>query len=99
MANLANDDLIKIIGNSLSSDNPAASNVSGQNGFTAKDYLSQTLESIQKLNFDEFEAKLMESSAALSLPMLLDLVISPLLDKVGARWHNGALQMSIAFQL
>jgi DNA-binding transcriptional MerR regulator len=94
MANLANGDLIKIIGNSLSSDNPAALNVSGQNDFTANDYLSQTLESIQKLNFDEFEAKLMKSSAALSFPILLDQVIGPLLDKVGTMWHNGELRIA-----
>jgi len=94
MANLANDDLIKIIGNSISSDNPTALNVSGQNDFAANDYLSQTLESIQKLNFDEFEAKLMESSAALSFPILLDQVIGPLLDKVGTMWHNGELRIA-----
>jgi MerR family transcriptional regulator, light-induced transcriptional regulator len=36
----------------------------------------------------------MKSSAALSFPILLDQVISPLLDKVGAMWHNGELRIA-----
>jgi methylmalonyl-CoA mutase cobalamin-binding subunit len=52
------------------------------------------LASIQKLDFDEFEARLMEASVALSFPSLLDQVVGPILDKVGAMWHNGELRIA-----
>jgi methanogenic corrinoid protein MtbC1 len=69
-------------------------NEDGKNDLTANDYFSQALESIQESNFDEFETKLMEASAALSFPSLLDQVIGPLLEKVGAMWHNGELRIA-----
>jgi MerR family transcriptional regulator, light-induced transcriptional regulator len=95
IANLANDDLRKIIGeNSIMNNQFPIINEDGKNDLTANDYFSQALESIQESNFDEFEAKLMEASVALSFPSLLDQVISPLLDKVGTMWQNGELRIA-----
>jgi MerR family transcriptional regulator, light-induced transcriptional regulator len=95
VANLSNDDLIKIIGdNRTINDHFPIEDKNDKNSLAANDYFSQALASIQKLDFDEFEAKLMESSAALSFPQLLDQVISPLLDKIGAMWHSGELRIA-----
>ncbi|HBC45749.1 MAG TPA: hypothetical protein DEO84_04450 [candidate division Zixibacteria bacterium] len=95
IANLANDDLRKIIGeNSIMNNQFPIINEDGKNNLTANDYFSQALDSIQESNFEEFEAKLMEASVALSFPSLLDQVISPLLDKVGTMWQNGELRIA-----
>jgi MerR family transcriptional regulator, light-induced transcriptional regulator len=95
IANLTNEDLKKIIGDIPQNNNQYPMIIdSAKSNLTANDYFSQVLASIQKLDFDEFEAKLMESSAALSFPQLLDQVISPLLDKAGEMWHGGELRIA-----
>jgi MerR family transcriptional regulator, light-induced transcriptional regulator len=95
IANLADEDLKKIIGDKpFSNSQFPIINDGGKNDLTANDYFSQALDSIQESNFDEFEAKLMEASVALSFPSLLDQVVSPLLNKVGAMWHDGELRIA-----
>jgi len=95
IANLTNEDLKKIIGDiPLNNKQYPMTIDTAQSNLTANDYFLQAHASIQKLDFDEFEAKLMESSTALSFPQLLDQVISPLLDIVGAMWHGGELRIA-----
>jgi methylmalonyl-CoA mutase cobalamin-binding subunit len=95
VANLSNADLIRIVGDNRTVNNLFPVMDEGdKNGLTANDFYSLALASIQKLNFDEFEAKLMEASVALSFPSLLDQVVGPILDKVGAMWHNGELRIA-----
>jgi MerR family transcriptional regulator, light-induced transcriptional regulator len=95
IANLSNDDLIKIIGDDRALDNqlPLA-NSGGRNDLTANDYFLQALSVIQKRDFDEFGNTLMEASVALSFPVLLDQFVGPLLEKIGAMWHNGELRIA-----
>lgn len=95
VANLSNADLIRIIGDNRTVNNHFPLMDEGdKNGLTANDFYSLALASIQKLDFDEFEARLMEASVALSFPSLLDQVVGPILDKVGAMWHNGELRIA-----
>jgi MerR family transcriptional regulator, light-induced transcriptional regulator len=95
VANLSNADLIRIIGDNRTMNNHfPITNADGKIDLTANDYFSQALDSIQESNFDEFEAKLMEASVALSFPLLLDQVVGPLMEKVGTMWHNGELRIA-----
>ncbi len=95
IANLNNDDLKRIISEiSLGDNRPPAADLPRKHNLTANDYYSQALELVRKLEFDAFEKKLMEASAALSIPSLLNQIVGPALNAVGEMWSNGELRIA-----
>jgi len=95
IANLNNDDLKRIISEiAFAGDRSPAADYTPKSNLTAGDYFSQVLDCIRRLEFDAFEKKLMEASVALSIPSLLNQIVSPTLNAVGEMWLNGELRIA-----
>ncbi len=95
VANLSADKLREIV----AEDGEAAARVgslpaSPARGRTEEHYLDACLDYLNDLDAAGLEATLAEASIALSTPVLLEQLITPMLQQVGEGWHSGKLRVA-----
>jgi methanogenic corrinoid protein MtbC1 len=95
VAGLTIDQLKEII----AEDGEAAARVGSLPASTAKgrsegQYLEACMDYLANLDSVGLESTLAEASIALSTPVLLEQLITPLLHRVGDEWHNGSLRVA-----
>jgi len=61
-------------------------------GQTTRYHVNACLNAVQRLDAVALEAALAEATLALSLPVLLEAVIGPLLCEIGGQWRDGRLR-------
>jgi MerR family transcriptional regulator, light-induced transcriptional regulator len=60
----------------------------------AGQYLVACLTAVHNMDASALDKTLSDAAVALSLPVLLEHVIGPLMNEVGERWHSGELRVS-----
>jgi len=63
-------------------------------GTNAEEILSECLESIRNYDTKKFESILIDTSARLTQPVLIEDIIVPLVYQIGDMWHNGELRVA-----
>lgn len=64
------------------------------NGANTEEILSECLEAIINYDAKKFESILLNTSARLTQPVLIEDVVIPLVYKIGDMWHNGELRVA-----
>jgi methanogenic corrinoid protein MtbC1 len=90
VANLSLDELKKILHRENSFDTKSISDVKINIG----DIITECIESIKNYDAKKFESLLLNASAKLTQPTLLEELIIPLVYKVGDLWHDGEIRVA-----
>jgi len=82
----------------MAEEDQAAVAQSGSSGFTSKDkgvnsHCSACLEAVHNMDRITLNAALKHAAVSVSLPVLLDEVIAPLVKEIGLQWSNGELRI------
>jgi methanogenic corrinoid protein MtbC1 len=65
-----------------------------QRTHAARDHFEAAIDAIERLDGDALDAVLSNASIDLSVPVLMDQLVMPLMTEVGERWHNGSLRVA-----
>lgn len=60
----------------------------------AHDHFASCLAAIERLDGEAFDAALSSASVDLSIPVLMEQLVVPLMHEVGERWHDGRFRMA-----
>jgi MerR family transcriptional regulator, light-induced transcriptional regulator len=90
IAGLSNDQLRKHILVDTSSERANESVFNDR----APEYLESCLEAVRKFDHENLESLLLKGSVSLSLPILLEKLIGPLLQEIGKMWRDGTIKIA-----
>jgi MerR family transcriptional regulator, light-induced transcriptional regulator len=94
VANLSSDELKKILHREKTNENGLNANSTSAVKVNVSEIISECIESIKNYDAKKFESLLLNASAKLTQPALLEELIIPLVYKIGDLWHEGEIRVA-----
>ncbi len=94
VANLSLDELKKILNREKSNENNFNTSPTSTEKINGSDIISESVEAIKNYDAKKLESILLNASARLTQPVLIEELIIPLVYKVGDLWHSGEIRVA-----